>query len=91
MNYIGKLYGMEVYLSDNVVETCIKFTRKQTRKFKNTRWVKKYLKKYSYEATKPSMNVIENYGKMIMHPLAWDFIREKANELNTSKKSINHA
>lgn len=85
MNYVGSLYGMKVFLDDNIMETCTKFTKKQTRKFKNTRWVKKYIKKYSYLSTKPSMNIVKNYEMMIMHPLTWDSIKTKANEINLTE------
>ncbi len=66
MNFRGHLYGLKAYTSEYCVERSTAFTRKQTRKFKNHRWVKKYLKKYSYEVQTPSM--VKYHDKIIMHP-----------------------
>lgn len=80
MSYIGSLYGMEVHTDENVVERKLAFKRKQTRKFKNHRWVKKYRKKYSYAITRPSM--IQIHEKLLIHPKAWEFLQTKINENN---------
>lgn len=59
------------------------FTKKQTRKFKNRRWVKKYEKKYSYMT--PSKNVmISEINKVIFaHPATC-----QALEVEMGKKEI---
>ena len=75
MALIGHLYGSEVHTSEHCVTISIAFTRKQTRKFKNHRWVKKYLKKYSCEVLTPSM--VQYHDKMIFHPRVWDKLKVK--------------
>jgi hypothetical protein len=81
---MGRLYGMELFVDENIVKKSTAFTRKQTRKFKNNRWVKKYMKKYSYEVITPSMSIININNKLVMHPEAWILLQEKLNENKTN-------
>jgi len=84
---LGKLYGLDVYTDVNCGTTEIKFTRRQTRKFTNTRWVKKYLKKYSYEEFTPGM--IEYKDKIIIHPKVYQNIIQ-VQELNKPQPPLGY-
>ena len=91
MGMIGHLYGMEVYINEYCVIKSIEFTRKQTRKFKNHRWVKKYMKKYSYEIFTPTM--VQIHDKITMHPTIWEQIKKELEDQKTSPTSpldMNH-
>lgn len=66
---VGHMSGLAIYLDVNCGNRSTKFTRKQTRKFTNTRWVKKYEKKYSYEVLTPTAVTFKD--KIIMHPSIW--------------------
>ena len=82
MNMMGHLFGMEIHVSPLCTAKEKRFTRKQTRKFTNTRWVKKYIKKYSYEVDVPT--VIAFHDKMTIHPEIWKKLKEKYDEGKTS-------
>lgn len=77
MGSLGKIYGYQLYESSDMVDKII--IRKQTRKFTNTRWVKKYLKKYT--SFVPSKDVIlDSEGKRIIgHPEAIRTLKLMAN------------
>lgn len=64
------LYGMKVVESAFAVTQNRKFTKKQKRKFTNTRWVKKYKKKYSYLEAEPGAFFLEANQTLIIHPTA---------------------
>lgn len=85
MNMIGHLYGMGVHTSEHCMSRSTGFTRKQTRKFKNHRWVKKYLKKYSYEIQTPTM--VQYHDKMIMHPKVWEQLKIQLEEQRNAPPS----
>ena len=74
---IGQLYGTPVFVSPHALETKIKFTRKQTRKFTNTRWVKKYKKKYSYEKLIPAMFKDMIHGRIYIHPEIFEKLKQQ--------------
>lgn len=80
MNLIGYLYGMNIHISEHCGIKKRIFTRKQTRKFKNRRWVKKYEKKYSYVKMIPQ--IVSLHDKIIMHPEAWEKIKTEKERLD---------
>jgi len=65
---MGIIYGYTIIEDAGLVERTV--TKKQTRKFKNTRWVKKYRKKYS--KVSPSEHLMFNPDRktIIGHPMA---------------------
>ena len=87
MGAIGKLYELDVYTNKHCGTTSIEFTRKQTRKFTNTRWVKKYLKKYSYKEFTPGM--VQYHDKIILDPLVYQRIIQEQ-ELNKQQPPIGY-
>ena len=70
------LFGMKVVESAYAVTQNRKFTRKQTRKFTNTRWVKKYKKKYSYIEFEPGAFYSEIHKTLFIHPRALKALQE---------------
>lgn len=70
------LYGMEVVESTHAVTSTRKFFRKQTRKFTNTRWVKKYKKKYSYLEYEPGAFYVEIHQALFSHPRVLKALQE---------------
>lgn len=63
---IEHISGMPIIENSFVGETKRVFTKKQTRKFKNRRWVKKYKKKYSHMKFIPGMMMVQ--GNLLAHP-----------------------
>jgi len=76
MNLMGRtpgvIYhlGMPVFKNTNAGTTKRIFTKKQTRKFKNTRWVKKYKKMHSYTEFIPGAIFDKINQCFYMHPIA---------------------
>lgn len=60
-------YG-DYFLIESALMVETKFTRKQTRKFKNRRWCKKYKKKYSYTSPRTDIMLIESLKHAVCHP-----------------------
>lgn len=75
MTMIAQLYGCVVHINPHCLAISIAFSRKQTRKFKNNRWVKKYMKKYSYKVYVPTMYQI--HDKFVIHPEIWKNLKEQ--------------
>jgi hypothetical protein len=65
---IGTLSGFPIFESIYAINQVRKFTKKQTRKFKNHRWVKKYIKKYSYFESKPGAFFDSINQRYYIHP-----------------------
>jgi hypothetical protein len=61
------------------------YTKIQTRKFKNRRWVKKYIRKYSYTTPSKDILVMETNKTMVCHPIVYEQIRQ-ANESSSRNK-----
>ena len=68
-----KIAGYDVILNPNMVERI--FTRKQTRKFTNTRWTKKYKNKYSKIVPSSQVSMDIEQGVVICHPETAKFIQ----------------
>lgn len=84
---VGHVSGLDVYLNFHCGTRSRKFTKKQTRKFTNTRWVKKYKKKYSYEVLTPTAVTFQD--KIIMHPTIWERLKlQKQASLSKMVKNI---
>jgi hypothetical protein len=85
-----KYLGYDIIIDPNLVTTIV--LRKQTRKFKNTRWVKKYTKR----TPNPTVYIANN-NKMIMHPTIFEILKNqlklktqiKTPSVNTSFNSHN--
>lgn len=79
---LSHLNGFPIFSNINVGITKINFTKKQTRKFTNTRWTKKYLKKYSHKVLVPQA-IFDNVNKCyFIHPIILKQIEQgKQNEL----------
>ncbi len=70
-----KLYGYTVISSPAMIERI--FTKKQTRKFKNNRWCKKYQKKYSCFLPRKTL-LVDSMNKMIWcHPETYRLLKEE--------------
>lgn len=77
MNSIGEICGIPFFVSEHAGTRERVFTRKQTRKFKNKRWCKKYIKKYSYETFTPGAFMIQNNQALLMHPDVYKKVKDK--------------
>lgn len=63
---IGTYCGLEVYIAPHAGTTTRVSTRKQTRKFKNARWVKKYKKRHTKELFTPG--IFQVHDAIFVHP-----------------------
>ena len=62
-------------LIESMLMTETKFTRKQTRKFKNNRWCKKYEKKYSYSTPRKDF-LADHINKVLyVHPIIYNLVK----------------
>ena len=66
---------LKVFTDDKLTKNIL--TRKQTRKFKNKRWVKKYRKKYSKIV--PDSNAYVFGGKLVCHPEVLERLKQSEN------------
>ena len=82
------LFGTKVVESAHAVTANRKFTRKQTRKFTNTRWVKKYKKKYSYIEYEPGAFFIAVNNTLIIHPTALKALQKSKIIKSTNEAEI---
>ena len=81
---MNTIRGIPYFVSEHAGTNTTEFTRKQTRKFKNTRWVKKYLKKHSYQKFHPGAYEDRINGCLYIHPLA---LRELQESLNQTREN----
>lgn len=65
-----KIHGYEVITNPSLLDRI--YYKKQTRKFKNKRWNKKYLKKYSSLVPSKKFYVITESKTIIGHPATID-------------------
>ena len=65
--------GQRIIVSPNLVD--IVYTRKQRRKLTNTRWTKKYLKKYSKQVPSAQVIVLAD-GTIICHPATYEKLKQ---------------
>lgn len=77
MKSIGEICGIPFFVSEHAGTRERVFTRKQTRKFKNKRWCKKYIKKHSYEILIPGIFMIRGNTAAMMHPDIYIKLRDK--------------
>ena len=73
MENITNLFGFTVIQNPFMAERI--YTKKQTRKFKNNRWCKKYLKKYSKEIPRKDALVNEINKTIVCHPITYQAIQ----------------
>jgi len=85
MNLMGRtpgviyMRGLPVFEDINAIIRKRIFTKKQTRKFKNTRWVKKYKKKYSYVKLIPQIILDSSNQCYYAHPAIINHLKRDLN------------